>query len=124
MANNSMSFSNQPFDPRGKVCVVTGGSSGIGAALCLAFADAGASAVIVSDIVDNDIGTAIRERGVRSMFVRADVAAESDVASLIERTELQMGPIDMFVANAEVGGKKGGVEMTGRTTSMGRFPSK
>jgi len=81
-----------------KIVVVTGGASGIGRALCAAFHTAGAKMVIVADIdvaaaeqVAADIG------GVASA---CDVAQEAQVRSLVENTESQYGPIDLFCSNA------------------------
>jgi NAD(P)-dependent dehydrogenase (short-subunit alcohol dehydrogenase family) len=83
------------MDLAGKVAVVTGGASGIGAALAEAFASQGAQ-VAIADITKprRDIG------GV--MFFATDVAIEADNKQLIEGVEDQMGPIDLFCANAGI----------------------
>eukprot|EP00439_Symbiodinium_sp_Y106_P005101 s2208_g1.t1 len=83
---------SQPMTVAGKVCVVTGGGSGIGAALCRRFAELGAK----------------REsaRAVSSSFngipVRCNVAKEMDVRRLISIAEAVAGPVDIFVANAGI----------------------
>lgn len=84
-----------------RIVVVTGGASGIGRAMAQRFHAEGARKVIVADLdgpgaeaVANDIGgwgTAI------------DVASEDQIAGLIETTESQFGPIDLFCSNAGIG---------------------
>lgn len=84
----------------GKVCVVTGGGSGIGAALCRRFAELGAKRVVVADLSEESA------RAVSSSFngipVRCNVAQEMDVRRLISIAEAVAGPVDIFVANAGI----------------------
>jgi len=117
-------YSNEPFDPCGRICVVTGGSSGIGAALCLALAQAGASAVIVSDLHENvEFQKSLMRQGAKQcLFVRANAAIESDIVALINQVENNVGPIDLFIANAGVVSSDHGEEMTGKTNLEGIFP--
>ena len=85
---------------RGKIVVVTGGGSGIGRALCEAVQREGAKSVIVADI---DLQAAERVAvGVGGAAVLCDVAHEADVRSLIEKTESEFGPIDLYCSNAGV----------------------
>ncbi len=86
----------------GKIVVVTGGANGIGQALCEVFHREGASKVIVADLdgarakaVANSIGGAA---------FACDVGQESDIQHLIEETEKQFGPIELFCSNAGIGG--------------------
>ena len=85
-----------------RICVVTGGASGIGRALCLRFAAEGAKAVVVIDRdADGALATAeqIGDRGIPST---ADVTVEADIEAVIETTEDEVGPIDLFASNAGV----------------------
>lgn len=85
-----------------RICVVTGGASGIGRALSLRFAAEGAKAVVVIDRdADGALATAeaIGERGIPST---ADVTVEADIEAVIETTEDEIGPIDLFASNAGV----------------------
>jgi NAD(P)-dependent dehydrogenase (short-subunit alcohol dehydrogenase family) len=86
---------------RDKVVVVTGGASGIGAAMAEAFVREGAMAVVVADVVD---GGPVAERlGKTVRFVRCDVSDRADVEHLVSTVENDLGPIDLFCANAGIG---------------------
>jgi NAD(P)-dependent dehydrogenase (short-subunit alcohol dehydrogenase family) len=92
-----------------RIVVVTGGASGIGRAMCERFAVAGARAVVV---VDRDAEGAARVAeglGDQGRALSADVSVEADVGALVERTEEEVGPIDLFASNAGLGGG-GGVD--------------
>jgi len=82
----------------GKVCVVTGGGSGIGAALCRHFAELGARRVVVADLNEDSAQHVATE--IKGLAVRCNVAAESDVRRLITTAETFAGPIGIFVGNA------------------------
>jgi NAD(P)-dependent dehydrogenase (short-subunit alcohol dehydrogenase family) len=93
---------------RGKVTVVTGGASGIGRALAHRFADEAAAAVVVADIDSAGaarVADAIEARhpGV-ALAVACDVADDRSVGALIESAEATCGPVDLFFANAGIGG--------------------
>jgi NAD(P)-dependent dehydrogenase (short-subunit alcohol dehydrogenase family) len=86
----------------GKVCVVTGGASGIGRALALRFADAGAKGVVVADL-DGDRAEAVAASvGPRARGMACDVADEAQVDALVSAAEAAFGPVDLFAANAGV----------------------
>ncbi|MGH9209631.1 MAG: SDR family oxidoreductase [Acidimicrobiales bacterium] len=85
-----------------RICVVTGGARGIGRALCLRFAAEGARTVVVVDRdADGALATAdaLGDRGVAST---ADVTVEADVQAMVERTEDEIGPIDLLASNAGI----------------------
>lgn len=91
-----------------KVCVVTGGAAGIGRALAHRFVNEGASAVVVADVASSLDATAAE---IGAHAIRADVSNEDSIRSLIEESEERFGPIDLFVANAGIGGHPGGAEV-------------
>jgi NAD(P)-dependent dehydrogenase (short-subunit alcohol dehydrogenase family) len=95
---------------RDRICVVTGGASGIGQALCQRFAAEGARTVVV---VDRDADGALATAdalGSRGTALTADVTVEADIEAVVERTEAELGPIDLFASNAGILGF-GGIEV-------------
>jgi NAD(P)-dependent dehydrogenase (short-subunit alcohol dehydrogenase family) len=92
----------------GKVIIVTGGSLGIGAACCRAFAGRGGRVVVASRSVQ--AGTVLVDEiagsGGTAMHVAVDVADEPAVMRLIETTLDRLGRLDVLVNNA-------GIHMTG-----------
>jgi NAD(P)-dependent dehydrogenase (short-subunit alcohol dehydrogenase family) len=87
-------------EPTGRVVVVTGGASGIGAALCHAFTAAGAHAVVVADL--NEEGATAVAKQVGGVAVASDVTSEADVADLVRRTVAMHGRVDVYCSNAGV----------------------
>jgi NAD(P)-dependent dehydrogenase (short-subunit alcohol dehydrogenase family) len=85
---------------QGKVVVVTGGASGIGAALAERFAREGARGVVIADLDERATQAAASELG--AVGVTADVTSDDDVARLIAAAEDAFGPIDLFCANAGI----------------------
>ena len=83
-----------------KVVVVTGGASGIGAALCRRFHREGSRAVIVADL-DGDGARQVAE-DIGGLGIQADVAVESDIIALVRESENHYGPVDLFCSNAGV----------------------
>ena len=97
------------MDIEDKVAVVTGGGSGIGRALATALAAAGAR-VVVGDIdragAEQTAGI-ISALGHEAAAREADASAEADIAALIDLATTEFGPVDIYVANAGVGGPPG-----------------
>jgi NAD(P)-dependent dehydrogenase (short-subunit alcohol dehydrogenase family) len=84
----------------GKVVVVTGGGSGIGKAMCHAFHRAGAAMVAVADI---DLASAAEVAiATNGKAFSCDVTQEAQIEALIETTEANHGPIDLFCSNAGI----------------------
>jgi NAD(P)-dependent dehydrogenase (short-subunit alcohol dehydrogenase family) len=84
-----------------KVIVITGGGSGIGAAMARRFAKEGPSGLVVADI-DPDSARVVAEE-VGGVAVLTDVSDPEANRELIEGTEDRFGPIDLFCANAGIG---------------------
>jgi NAD(P)-dependent dehydrogenase (short-subunit alcohol dehydrogenase family) len=89
---------------QGKVVIVTGGSNGIGRALCLAFAAAGAKAVVVADI-DREAGLKVAKEipNTPGGFAHCDVSRERDVRNLVDSINDTCGQVDIFCSNAGIG---------------------
>ncbi len=87
----------------GRVAIVTGGSRGIGAAVCRAYAREGAR-VVVNYFRRADLAEAlvrdIRNTDGEAIAVRGDVSRQSDVQRLVEATHDAFGPVDILVCNA------------------------
>ncbi len=92
----------------GKVALVTGGASGIGRAVCLAFAKQGAK-VIVSDLDEAGSKETIQKiqavQG-QAAFVRADVSKPKDCEALVKAAVDQFGGLDIACNNAGIGGEQ------------------
>lgn len=90
-----------------KVAIVTGAASGIGRAIALAYAEAGAR-VVVSD-TDTAGGeetvALVRKAGGNAFFARADVSVAEDCSKLVERTVDTYGRLDIACNNAGIGGE-------------------
>ena len=84
----------------GGIVVVTGGASGIGKALCEAFAAAGTRRVVVSDI--DAAGAEAVAAAIGGRAVRCDLSKGEEVARLVETVEREEGPIDLFCSNAGI----------------------
>jgi NAD(P)-dependent dehydrogenase (short-subunit alcohol dehydrogenase family) len=99
-----------------KHVVVTGAASGIGRAMASRFAREGARRVVVSDLDEAGISTVVEEieRDFPGVAVAAvcDVGAAKPIVELIDTAEQDGGPIDLFCANAGIGGGTGLLETT------------
>ncbi len=90
----------------GKVAVVTGSGNGIGRAIALMLADAGAR-VAVSDVLVDDGERTVREitdKGGTAIFVAADVSVPEQAQNLIEITASTFGGLDILINNAGTSG--------------------
>lgn len=87
-----------------KVALVTGGSSGMGRAACLAFAKEGAKVVVAArrEKEGSETASAIRDSGGEAIFVQTDVSQESQVDSLFEQAVSHFGRIDCAFNNAGI----------------------
>jgi 3-oxoacyl-[acyl-carrier protein] reductase len=90
-------------DISGRIALVTGGSRGIGRAIAIALARAGADVALSyltrrDDALDTQ--RAIESIGRRSVAVQADVSRAADVATLVAASERALGPADIVVNNA------------------------
>ncbi len=87
---------------RDKVCVVTGGGSGIGRALSLRFAAEGARAVVVVDRNAEGAAAVAAEIGPAAVARGVDVGVEAEVTALLTGVENELGPVDVLCNNAGI----------------------
>ena len=94
-----MSFLEDLFSLDGRVAVVTGGSSGIGAEMAAALAQAGARVVLVARDAERlgAAAAAVRARGGEAAWVSADLAGRSSVGRAADEAEAAFGPPDVLV---------------------------
>ena len=86
----------------GKVCIVTGGGSGIGRASCLLFAQEGGK-VAVADKSREAAETVAREAGEAAIAVRVDISDSQSVRAMLKQTLDHFGRLDVLVNNAGYG---------------------
>ena len=92
------------FDLSGRVAVVVGGTSGIGRAIALGLADAGADVVATGRRRERveQVTAAIAARGRRSLAITADVSDVDSLAALRDACLRDLGSVDILVAAAGV----------------------
>ncbi|NRF71333.1 SDR family oxidoreductase [Aquincola sp. S2] len=100
---------------QGKVAIITGGASGIGAGLAERLAADGARGIVVADLqqaLADSVASKINADGrSRAIAVRCDVSVESDIQALVAATRARFGQVDIYISNAGIGGVTGGFEL-------------
>ena len=100
---------------KNRVALVTGGSRGIGRAVAISLADAGAAVAVnyrERATEARSVVEAIRGAGGRAMDVAADVSKAADVAGMMAAVERELGPVDVLVNNAGIGLVRGIDDLT------------
>jgi len=103
------------MDIRGRVALITGASSGIGYATALRMAEAGADIAVGYERKKQAaqvLAEHIHQMGRRAIMVRGDIGKPAEVLALVDRTEAELGPIDILVSNAGGGARKRLEELT------------
>jgi NAD(P)-dependent dehydrogenase (short-subunit alcohol dehydrogenase family) len=92
------------FSLKGKVAVVTGGSSGLGVTFARALAEVGANIVLAARRLDklDEVGNDLSRLGVKVKSVQCDVSKQDEVQSLVDETLKTFGRLDIMVNNAGV----------------------
>lgn len=92
---------------KGKICLVTGGTRGIGRAIVQALADQGADVAFnytnaSSKPLADQICQELSAKGVRSCALQANVASEEEVNNMAERVLKDLGPVGVVINNAGI----------------------
>lgn len=87
---------------KNKVALVTGGSRGLGRAICLGLAEEGAKLAVNSVRTDAEpfVAELRRRFGIETVAIRADVSKTDAVREAFDRTERELGPVDIVINNA------------------------
>src|SRR6202521_797911 len=90
---------------QGKVALVTGGASGIGAAVAELFAREGASVAVtdIDDLKGPEVVAGIKKAGHEAVFLHQDVTSEPRWAEVVAEVEKRFGRLDILVSNAGIG---------------------
>ncbi|CAG2109638.1 unnamed protein product, partial [Medioppia subpectinata] len=96
------------YDFTGKVVLITGSSSGIGAATAVQFAKAGAQVVVTGRRADKlaEVGEQclkVSPKGIKALEVTADVTKREDMRRLVDQNIKHFGKLDILVNNAGAG---------------------
>jgi 3-oxoacyl-[acyl-carrier protein] reductase len=104
-------------DIEGKVALVTGASRGIGRAIALALAEAGARVAVnyLSRATEaEEVARLIRRLGPQALALQADIRRQDDVNRLVAATNAELGPIAILVNNAGITRPQPIEEITGQ----------
>jgi 2-deoxy-D-gluconate 3-dehydrogenase len=101
-----------PFDLSGRVAVVTGANTGIGQAIAIALAQAGADVALVGRTPAEDTAAAIRDLGRRALIVSADLSSIEPVQRIVDETVAGLGGLDILVNNAGIIRRADAVDFT------------
>ena len=90
---------------QGKVALVTGGASGIGAAVCELLAREGASVAVtdIDELRGPELVAAIKKAGHEAHFLHQDVTSEARWVEVVAEVEQRYGRLDILVSNAGIG---------------------
>ena len=113
--SGDVSLGSPPGRLRNKVALVTGGNTGIGRGVAIAYAEEGADVAIAWVAREPDAHSLVAEverRGRRALALRCDVTSEPDVQELVRAVVERFGRIDVLVNNAGIQKAQAITEMT------------
>ncbi len=89
---------------KNKVCIITGGASGMGGVASRLFAEAGAQ-VVIGDVVEasgRETTAEIKAKGGKALFVKVDVSKEAECKKLVAEAVREFGGLDVLYNNAGI----------------------
>jgi len=101
-----------PFDLAGKIAVVTGANTGIGQAIAVALAAAGAEVACVGRTPAEETAEQIRALGRRVVLIPADLSTIAPVQQVVDTTLAELGRLDILVNNAGIIRRADAVDFT------------
>ena len=101
-----------PFDLTGKVAIVTGANTGIGQAIAVALATAGADVACVGRTPAEDTAAQIRALGRKAEIVSADLSTIEPVQRVVDETIEKLGGLDILINNAGIIRRADAVDFT------------
>jgi 2-dehydro-3-deoxy-D-gluconate 5-dehydrogenase len=93
---------NTPFDITGKTAIVTGGSRGLGAAMSIGLAEAGADVVLVDRSDCMETAKKVESCGRKALKITADLSEMKAVQEVVGKTIETFGKVDILVNNAGI----------------------
>ena len=95
---------NSPFDLAGKTAIVTGSTKGIGRAIAVALARAGAKVAVSSRDAGRvgETAQALTDAGHTVIGVPCNIGRKDELQNLVDRTKSELGPVDILVCNAAI----------------------
>ena len=102
------------FELSGRVAVVTGGNGGIGRAIALGLAQAGAAIAVLARNEEKNqrVISELQALGVAALAVKVDVSARGELQPALEKVEETLGPISILVNNAGINVVAGVLDQT------------
>ena len=92
----------EKFNLTGKVAIVTGAGRGLGKAMAIGLAEAGADLALVGSTTTAETAKSIRALGRRCCQIQADLLRGEAVASIVQKTLAELGGVDILVNNAGI----------------------
>ncbi|HEX8900893.1 2-dehydro-3-deoxy-D-gluconate 5-dehydrogenase KduD [Vitreimonas sp.] len=105
-------MSANPFSLAGKTAIVTGGNVGLGQAIALALAEAGADIASTSRRPAEETGAQVKALGRRFLSIEADLSSTAPIAGIVQRTIDEFGKVDILVNNAGIIRRNDSVDFT------------
>jgi 2-deoxy-D-gluconate 3-dehydrogenase len=100
------------FDLSGRVALITGANTGIGQAIALSLAQAGADIAAVGRTAAQDTQERVQALGRRCILVNADLSSTEPLARVVDETVAQLGSLDILVNNAGIIRRADAVDFT------------